>query len=80
MFAAAQAIDNVFTQPWSSPSACLPTRSEIFIVVSVAGSLAGHGHGVSHPGYTLIRIVAREFWRRSLGSGPDPAHGIPGQG
>ena len=62
MFAAAQAIDNVFTQPVVFAKRVFAHPLEIFIVVSVAGSLAGPmGMVLAIPGYTLIRIVAREF-------------------
>ena len=82
MFAAAQAIDNVFTQPVVFAKRVFAHPLEIFIVVSVAGSLAGPmGMVLAIPGYTLIRIVAREFleevpWVQALTQRMDS----PGQG
>lgn len=62
VYLAAQAVDNVFTQPVIFAQRVFAHPLEIFVVISVAGSLAGAaGMVLAIPGYTLIRIVAREF-------------------
>ena len=59
-------------KPWTTcsrsrsflPNACSPIPWEIFVVISVAGSLAGPaGMVLAIPTYTLFRIVATEFFQ-----------------
>jgi predicted PurR-regulated permease PerM len=61
-YAIAQLIDNLFTQPVVFASSVNAHPLEIFVVIAVAGSLGGPvGMMFAIPGYTLFRIVAREF-------------------
>ena len=56
--AAAQGVDNVFTQPVIFAKRVFAHPLEIFVVISVAGSVAGAGGMVlAIPTYTLFRIV-----------------------
>lgn len=58
----AQLIDNLFTQPVIFASSVNAHPLEIYLVIAVAGSLGGVvGMMLAIPGYTLFRIVAREF-------------------
>ena len=62
VFACVQLIDNFFIQPFIFSNSVKAHPLEIFIVISVAGTLAGvTGMILAIPGYTLIRIIAREF-------------------
>lgn len=62
VYLAAQGVDNVFTQPVVFAKRVFAHPLEIFVVVSVAGSLGGPaGMVLAIPGYTLLRIVGREF-------------------
>jgi len=62
VYLAAQGVDNVFTQPVIFAKRVFAHPLEIFVVISVAGSLAGPaGMVLAIPGYTLFRIVAKEF-------------------
>ena len=69
---AAQGVDNVFTQPVIFAKRVFAHPLEIFVVISVAGSVAGAGGMVlAIPTYTLFRIVAKEFlqefqWAQAL--------------
>ena len=63
-YLAAQAVDNVFTQPVIFAKRVFAHPLEIFVVISVAGSLAGPaGMVLAIPTYTLFRIVATEFFQ-----------------
>ena len=58
----AQLVDNLFTQPVIFAKRVFAHPLEIFVVVSISGSLAGTlGMVLAIPGYTLFRIVAKEF-------------------
>jgi predicted PurR-regulated permease PerM len=62
VYAIAQLVDNFFTQPFIFSNRVMAHPLEIFIVISMAGLLGGvPGMVLAIPGYTLIRIVAREF-------------------
>lgn len=62
VYLAAQGVDNVFTQPVIFAKRVFAHPLEIFVVISVAGTLAGAGGMVlAIPTYTLFRIVAQEF-------------------
>ena len=62
VFACVQLIDNFFIQPYIFSNSVKAHPLEIFIVISIAGTLAGvTGMILAIPGYTLIRIIAREF-------------------
>ena len=57
-----QLVDNFFTQPFIFSNRVMAHPLEIFIIISMAGLLGGlAGMVIAIPGYTLIRIVAREF-------------------
>ena len=72
VYLAAQGVDNVFTQPVIFAKRVFAHPLEIFVVISVAGSMAGAGGMVlAIPTYTLFRIVAKEFlqefqWAKAL--------------
>ena len=72
VYLAAQGVDNVFTQPGIFAKRVFAHPLEIFVVISVAGSVAGAGGMVlAIPTYTLFRIVAKEFlqefqWAQAL--------------
>ena len=72
VYLAAQGVDNVFTQPVIFAKRVFAHPLEIFVVISVAGSVAGAGGMVlAIPTYTLFRIVAKEFlqefqWAKAL--------------
>lgn len=58
----ANAIDNVFYQPFIYSSIVKARPLEIFLVIIMAGSLAGiPGMILAIPSYTVLRIVAKEF-------------------
>ena len=62
VYVIAQLVDNFFTQPFVFSNRVMAHPLEIFIVISMAGLLGGvSGMVLAIPGYTLIRIVAREF-------------------
>lgn len=62
VYLAAQGVDNVFTQPVIFAKRVFAHPLEIFVVISVAGTVAGAGGMVlAIPTYTLFRIVANEF-------------------
>jgi predicted PurR-regulated permease PerM len=62
VFGLAQIVDNWFTQPVIFANSVHAHPLEIFILLSVAGSLGGPvGMVLAIPGYTLFRIVAKEL-------------------
>ena len=62
VYAIAQLTDNFFIQPYILGNSVGAHPLEIFIVISMAGTLAGVvGMIVAIPCYTILRIVAREF-------------------
>ena len=57
-----QLVDNFMTQPFLFSKRVKAHPLEIFIVISMAGMLAGVvGMILAVPGYTLLRIIANEF-------------------
>lgn len=57
-----QLVDNLITQPFLFSKRVKAHPLEIFIVISMAGMLAGVvGMILAVPGYTLLRIIANEF-------------------
>ncbi len=66
VFAVSNLIDNIILQPVIYSNSVLAHPIEIFIVIMMAGSLAGiAGMIFAIPAYTVLRIVAREFLSRS---------------
>lgn len=62
VFAIVQILDNIVFQPFIFSNSVNAHPLEIFIVISLAGSLAGiSGMILAIPAYTLFRIVAKEF-------------------
>ncbi|MCK5078742.1 MAG: AI-2E family transporter, partial [Bacteroidales bacterium] len=62
VFSAANLIDNIILQPIIYSTSVKAHPVEIFLVIIMAGSLAGiPGMILAIPGYTVLRIVAREF-------------------
>lgn len=62
IFIVVQLCDNIIFQPVIFSNSVLAHPLEIFLVISVAGTLAGiPGMIMAIPLYTLIRIVAKEF-------------------
>ena len=58
-----QLVDNFFTQPFLFSNRVKAHPLEIFIVISMAGMLAGvKGMILAVPEYTLIRVIANEFF------------------
>jgi predicted PurR-regulated permease PerM len=65
VFLAVQLIDNFLTQPIILGNSVQAHPLEIFIVISIAATLAGiPGMIFAIPGYTMLRIVAKEFLSR----------------
>ena len=65
-FAGANLIDNFILQPLIYSNSVKARPIEIFIVIIMAGSLAGiPGMILAIPGYTVIRIIAKEFLKKS---------------
>lgn len=63
VFAIAQLVDNFFTQPVIFAGSVKAHPLEIFLLISVAASLGGVvGMILAIPAYSLIRIVAKEFF------------------
>lgn len=61
-FVGANLIDNMVLQPWIYSTSVRAHPLEIFLVILVAGILAGPiGMILAIPGYTVIRIVAKQF-------------------
>lgn len=62
VFLAGQLVDNFFTQPVIFAGSVKAHPLEIFLLISIAGSLAGiTGMMLAIPAYSLIRVVAKEF-------------------
>jgi predicted PurR-regulated permease PerM len=62
VFAIVQLIDNFFFQPLIYSSSVKAHPLEIFLVILMAGSLAGVvGMILAIPVYTIFRVVAKEF-------------------
>lgn len=62
VFAAVQLIDNIVFQPLIYSSSVKAHPLEIFLVILVAGTIAGIiGMIVAIPGYTILRVIAKEF-------------------
>jgi predicted PurR-regulated permease PerM len=65
-FAVANLIDNFLLQPLIYSNSVKARPIEIFIVIIMAGSIAGiSGMILAIPAYTVIRIVAKEFLSQS---------------
>lgn len=63
VFISVQIIDNIFFQPVIYSSSVHAHPLEIFLVIMVAGSVAGiTGMVVAIPAYTVIRVFAKEFF------------------
>jgi predicted PurR-regulated permease PerM len=62
VFLLAQLVDNLFTQPIIFAGSVKAHPLEIFLLISIAGSLAGiTGMMLAIPAYSLLRVVAKEF-------------------
>lgn len=62
VFFSAQLVDNLFTQPVIFAGSVKAHPLEIFVLISIAGSLAGiTGMMLAIPAYSLIRVLAKEF-------------------
>lgn len=62
VFLLAQVVDNLFTQPVIFAGSVKAHPLEIFLLISIAGSLAGvAGMMLAIPAYSLLRVVAKEF-------------------
>lgn len=62
VFIGGQLLDNMVVQPYIFSNSVKAHPLEIFLVISIAGTLAGiPGMILAIPGYTFIRIVAKEF-------------------
>lgn len=65
IFALFQLIDNIIIQPYIYSSSVKAHPLEIFIVILLAGSLAGVvGMLLAIPAYTVIRVFAKEFFNK----------------
>ncbi len=63
VFLVVQLIDNILFQPLIYSSSVNAHPLEIFLVISIAGSLAGiTGMIVAIPVYTILRVVGKEFF------------------
>ncbi|MDG1382225.1 MAG: AI-2E family transporter, partial [Flavobacteriales bacterium] len=63
VFLSAQIVDNLFTQPVIFAGSVKAHPLEIFVLISIAGSLAGiTGMMLAIPAYSLIRVLAKEFF------------------
>ncbi len=63
VFGIVQVIDNIFFQPLIYSSSVHAHPLEIFLVISIAGTLAGIlGMVAAVPLYTVIRVFAKEFF------------------
>ncbi len=61
-FSGANLIDNIVLQPWIYSSSVKAHPLEIFLVIMLAGSMAGViGMVLAIPSYTVLRIVAKQF-------------------
>jgi predicted PurR-regulated permease PerM len=62
VFALVQTIDNILFQPLIYSNSVNAHPLEIFIVIMMAGSLAGvTGMVMAIPAYTVLRVIAKEF-------------------
>ncbi len=65
VFAVAQLTDNFVFQPFIFSSSVNAHPLEIFLVILIAGSLAGiPGMVLAIPGYTVLRVFAKEFFNK----------------
>jgi predicted PurR-regulated permease PerM len=65
-FAVANLIDNLILQPVIYSTSVKAHPIEIFLVILMAGSLAGiPGMILAIPGYTVLRIIAKQFFNQS---------------
>ncbi len=63
VFSVANLIDNIVLQPLIYSTSVKAHPIEIFLVIIMAGTLAGiPGMILAIPGYTVLRVVAREFF------------------
>ena len=63
VFVSVQVIDNVLFQPLIYSSSVKAHPLEIFLVIIAAGSMAGIlGMILAIPVYTIIRVIAKEFF------------------
>lgn len=63
VFATVQIIDNILFQPIIYSSSVKAHPMEIFLVIMIAGSVAGIlGMILAIPAYTILRVVAKEFF------------------
>lgn len=63
IFSVANLIDNIILQPIIYSTSVKAHPVEIFLVIIMAGTLAGiPGMILAIPGYTVLRVVAREFF------------------
>lgn len=61
-FAISNLIDNMVLQPWIYSSSVKAHPLEIFLVIMIAGSMAGVlGMVLAIPSYTVLRIIAKQF-------------------
>ena len=62
VYAVVQTIDNVLFQPLIYSSSVNAHPLEIFLVIMMAGSMAGVGGMIlAIPAYTVLRVIAKEF-------------------
>lgn len=65
VFLIVQTIDNVVFQPLIYSSSVNAHPMEIFLVIMIAGSLAGVGGMIlAIPTYTVLRVIAKEFFNK----------------
>lgn len=65
VFVIVQLIDNIFFQPLIYSSSVNAHPLEIFLVIMLAGSLAGvPGMILAIPTYTVLRVIAKEFFNQ----------------
>ena len=65
VFVIAQLVDNFIFQPFIYSSSVNAHPLEIFLVIMVAGSLAGiPGMIFAIPSYTVLRVFAKEFFNK----------------
>jgi predicted PurR-regulated permease PerM len=65
-FSVANLIDNIVLQPWIYSSSVKAHPLEIFLVILIAGSVAGViGMMLAIPAYTVIRIITKQFLKNS---------------
>ena len=65
VFIITQLIDNVVLQPLIYGNSVHAHPMEIFLVILIAGNLAGiPGMILAIPGYTVLRVILREFFNK----------------